>query len=108
MSKDSASLYDLEPMAELCARSRKLICDYGERGKDRYGNDMMVFRLGDWTLYRRLPGGRLWLRRGDPNSSIDVFSIDEKGKLKTLDVLECAFALDRFRQYDVLDDLACV
>jgi hypothetical protein len=35
-----------------------------------------------------------------------IFSVNEEGEVGSLDVVECAIALEAFRQYTILDDLA--
>jgi hypothetical protein len=105
MSKSSTNnLYELEPIDELCERSRKLLCDYGKRSKDHYGNNLTIFGLADWTIYSR--EGLLWLHRKNDTDTINVFSVDEIGNLESIDALECAFALDKFREHGILEDLS--
>jgi hypothetical protein len=105
MSKSyNTNLYDLEPIDELCERSRNLLSEQGKRSKDGCGNILTTFELANWKIYSR--GGLLWLHRKDKTNNVSVFSVNENGSLKSIDVLECAFALDRFREYGILEDLS--
>jgi len=100
-----------QPLTELCERAWKLLIRLGKQWFDRDHNDVKTFNLDCW--YLRSHNRLLWIeKRLEPTAPnyrfniTPVFSVDEDGDIGSLDVLECAIALERFRQYTVLDDLA--
>lgn len=93
-----------QPLTELCERAWKLLYRLGESSQDVRLNDIMYFKFEKYRLYssNRFLNVSIW----DGDVKRPIFTVDEDGNVGSLDVLECAIALERFRQYTILDDLA--
>lgn len=94
------------PLTELCERAWKLLIRHGSKMLDSKFNEQRSYRMGPWFL--RSENRQLWIFKKGQNlgEKIGVFSVDEEGCLGALNVLECAYALEEFRQASILDDLA--
>lgn len=98
-----------QPLTELCERSWKLLYRHGAERVDHEHNHLMKFRLGDYVLRSRnrfLYIERTVVETGGRHRTESVFSVDEDGAVGACDRLHCALALEAFRQYSILDDLA--
>lgn len=95
-----------QPLTELCERAWKLLIRHGKKSRDRSFNDHMQYRLGPWFI--RSENRILWIfKKGKGlGEKTSVFSVDEDGCVGAIDVIECANALEEFRQASILDDLA--
>lgn len=105
-----------QPLTELCERAWKLLHRHGAKSTDRsrpaYGSrsvdhvDHMQYRLGDWFI--KSENRILWIFKKAPGlgARTSVFSVDEDGCIGAIDVIECANALEAFRQATILDDLS--
>ena len=100
-----------QPLTELCERAWKILIRHGTKSKanPRAGgsDDLMSYKFEKWHIYSR--NRFLNIRIPDPHSASQIntiFSVDEDGEIGSLDIIECAIALERFRQYTILDDLA--
>ena len=99
-----------QPLTELCERAWKLLWRHGIKSSQR-GNHLMSHRLGSFRL--RSVNRNLWIYKSTDDqppvvgaNAESIFSVDEEGHLGAIDVLECAYALEEFRQATILDDLA--
>ena len=105
-----------QPLTELCERAWKMLYRLGKkyktnpRANDGH-DDIMSYNFDCW--YMRSRNRFLWIeKRLNPTYPLyhinikTILSVDEEGEIKSLDIAECAIALDRFRQYTILDDLA--
>lgn len=104
-----------QPLTELCERAWKLLHRLGRKSntnpRSNGGHDvLMSFKFEGyhvWSKNRFLriskdTGKQHW---GEPIQTT-VFSVTEDGEIGSLDIVECSIALERFRQYTILDDLA--
>jgi hypothetical protein len=65
----------------------------------------MFFRVDRWVI--KSTNRNLWIGIEDqPGKKDSIFTVDEMGAIGSLDAIECALALDAFRAYTILDDLA--
>lgn len=107
-----------QPLTELCERCWKQLFRHGKkrttkkRSSYRFNasveiNDEMMIQVDEWIINSM--NRHLFLRRVinvDSAKYEPVFSVDEEGEVGALDVVECARALEFFRQHQLLDDLA--
>ena len=95
-----------QPLTELCESAWKLLHRHGERQTDSRLNDTIYFKFERYRLFSR--NRFLWISLWDSENQTKrcIFTVDEDGGIGSLDVVECAIALERFRQYTILDDLA--
>jgi hypothetical protein len=64
----------------------------------------MRYTLRDYELTAH--ARHLWVKKSTDGELKTLFEVDEEGNLINIDVLECAYALEVFREVSVLDDLA--
>lgn len=100
-----------QPLTELCERAWKILHRHGTQRFDRDRNDVRSYNFDCWYLGSR--NRFLWIeKRLEPTAPlykvnvVSIFSVDEDGELGSLVVGECAIALEAFRAYTLLDDLA--
>lgn len=105
-----------QPLTELVERAWKILYRFGHRSmtnprSDGGYDDRISFKLENWDIWsknRFLRISKKVMERpvfGQPQF-VTIISVDEEGEIGSLDVVECAIALERFRAYTILDDLA--
>jgi len=94
-----------QPLTELCERAWKLLYRHGDKQVNTRLDATIYFRFEDYYLYSE--NRFLWVSKiDDAGYKRPIFTVDEEGIIGALAVVECAVALERFRQYTILDDLA--
>ena len=105
-----------QPLTELCERAWKILYRLGKQFKSNpratgEHDDGMSYNFDCW--YLKSNNRFLWIeKRLKPVYPLyrinitTILSVDEEGEIGSLDVVECAIALEAFRQYTILDDLA--
>ena len=98
-----------QPLTELCERAWKILYRLGEKTKAnprRTGtfDELITYRFENYRLDSK--NRFLWVSIWLDGAKRPIFTVDEDGGVGSLDVVECAIALERFRQYTILDDLA--
>jgi len=101
-----------QPLTELCERAWKILYRLGEKTKANprriNGSDveLITYRFENYRLDSK--NRFLWVSIWLDGAKRPIFTVDEDGGVSSLDVVECAIALERFRAYTILDDLADV
>jgi len=95
-----------QPLTELCERAWKLLYRLGEEQTDTRLDVIMTYKFEKYRLFSK--NRFLWISIWDKDDNVKrpIFTVDEDGEVGSLDVVECAIALEAFRTYTILDDLA--
>ena len=105
-----------QPLTQLTERAWKILYRLGKKSKANprwtgEHDDLMSYNFDCWYIWstNRFLRIEKRIKPTPPLYKINVtsvLSVDEDGEIGALDVAECAIALEQFRQYTILDDLA--
>ena len=94
-----------QPLTELCERAWKILYRLGEKSQDSQLNDIMYYKFERYRLHSKNRFITISMWDQAHQRKVPIFTVDENGGIGSLDAVECAIALERFRAYTILDDL---